>query len=188
MQGNCETSPSSGANRSSGCGMYFGWSFVSGTLPIKVQLELSMNCCGLFSVLTFDFATLQMADEMVHGAKDSLRPVSRNKSIEIEAYKELPTMGRDNCAGIMCVQRHDIKFKNIWLKSIRFSFTLVHRMGCETTTNCILGGSALGSRRETSYETGRRAASDLVQSIEGGSRAITSYRIKSLYLWLWPKE
>lgn len=39
----------------------------------------------------------------------------------------------------------------------------------ETTSKCILGGSALGSRKETSYETGRRAVHDLVQSIENGS-------------------
>lgn len=36
-------------------------------------------------------------------------------------------------------------------------------------SGCILGGSALGSRKETSCETGRRAVSDLVQSIEAGS-------------------
>lgn len=64
---------------------------------------------------------------------------------------------------------NDIKLKNILLKSVRFSFILARRMGCETTTNCVLGGSALGSRRETSYETGRRAANDLGQSLEGGS-------------------
>lgn len=33
----------------------------------------------------------------------------------------------------------------------------------------MLGGSALGSRKETSYETGRRAVNELVRSIEGGS-------------------
>lgn len=43
------------------------------------------------------------------------------------------------------------------------------RVCCETTTKCILGGSALGSRKETSYETGRRAVNDLVQTIEAGS-------------------
>lgn len=84
---------------------YFGWSFVSGTLPIKVRLKLSLDFGGLFNELTFDFASFQVADEMVHGAKDSLKSVSRNRSIEIEAYKELPTMGRDNCSGIMYVQR-----------------------------------------------------------------------------------
>lgn len=45
----------------------------------------------------------------------------------------------------------------------------VNRVGCETVSGCILGGSALGSRRETTFETGRRAVSDLVQSIEAGS-------------------
>lgn len=49
------------------------------------------------------FSNSQMADEMIHGVKDGLRTVSRNKNVEIEAYKELPGMGRDNCSGIMYV-------------------------------------------------------------------------------------
>lgn len=43
------------------------------------------------------------------------------------------------------------------------------RVHCETTTKCILGGSAVGSSNETSYETGRRAVNDLVHSIQVGS-------------------
>lgn len=48
-------------------------------------------------------------------------------------------------------------------------YFFVNRVGCETISGCILGGSALGSRKETSYETGRRAVGDLIQSIEAGS-------------------
>lgn len=33
----------------------------------------------------------------------------------------------------------------------------------------MLGGSALGSRKETSSETGRRSVNELIRSIEGGS-------------------
>lgn len=39
-------------------------------------------------------------------------------------------------------------------------------MGCETTTNCIVGGSALGSRKESLFETGKRAAKEIVDSVE----------------------
>lgn len=39
------------------------------------------------------------------------------------------------------------------------------RIGCRTTTNCILGGSALGARREQSYKTGKRAADELIESL-----------------------
>lgn len=40
---------------------------------------------------------------MTRGAEGMLRNVSQNKNVGIEAYKELPGMGRDNCSGIMFV-------------------------------------------------------------------------------------
>lgn len=52
----------------------------------------------------------QVADEMTRGAEGMLKNVSRNKNVKIEAYKELPGMGRDNCSGIMYVNRN-VQFK-----------------------------------------------------------------------------
>lgn len=40
------------------------------------------------------------------------------------------------------------------------------RLNCQTTTNCILGGSALGSVKEQPFQTGIKATSNLLQSIE----------------------
>lgn len=41
-----------------------------------------------------------------------------------------------------------------------------YSLGCETTTTCILGGSGLGSRQQTTFETGKRAGEEIVQSVE----------------------
>lgn len=35
------------------------------------------------------------------------------------------------------------------------------RLGCETTTSCVLGASALGARSERAFESGRKAANEL---------------------------
>lgn len=43
------------------------------------------------------------------------------------------------------------------------------RIGCETTTNCILGTSALGSRNQRPFESGKKAVQDLIQCINSGS-------------------
>lgn len=43
------------------------------------------------------------------------------------------------------------------------------RIGCETTTNCILGGSALGSRNERAFDTGRKAADEVIKCTSVGS-------------------
>lgn len=40
------------------------------------------------------------------------------------------------------------------------------RIGCETTTSCILGGSSLGSRNERAFETGRKAANELITCLD----------------------
>lgn len=38
-------------------------------------------------------------------------------------------------------------------------------MGCSTTSNCILGGSALGSNKLSNFETGKKAAEELLNSV-----------------------
>lgn len=90
----------------------YGWSYVAGTLPIK------------------------MAHEMVEGAKRTSPP---NHSIDIEVYKEDSTVARDNCAGIVVC--------------------------CETTTNCVLGGSALSSRKESCFVSGQKAMQEILEAI-----------------------
>lgn len=42
-------------------------------------------------------------------------------------------------------------------------------MVAETSTGCILGGSALGKREERPEETGKRAAEELLNGIKEGS-------------------
>lgn len=42
-------------------------------------------------------------------------------------------------------------------------------MVAETTTGCVLGGSALGKRDEKSEETGKRAAEELLSAIREGA-------------------
>ncbi|XP_037046686.1 RNA 3'-terminal phosphate cyclase isoform X2 [Bradysia coprophila] len=94
---------------------FFGWSFVAGTLPIK------------------------MANEFAEGAKSEMKKLNLNKSINIEAYKESADVASGNCSGII--------------------------LGCNTNTNCILGGSALGSRKESCFDSGKRAATEIVNLI-----------------------
>lgn len=43
------------------------------------------------------------------------------------------------------------------------------RIGCETTTNCIFGASALGSRNQRPFESGKRVAQELIQCLNSGS-------------------
>jgi len=94
---------------------FFGWSFVAGTLPIK------------------------MANEITEGAKSKIKTLNLNKVINIETYKESVDIASGNCSGII--------------------------LGCKTTTNCILGGSALGSRKETCFNSGERSAGEIVDLI-----------------------
>lgn len=42
-------------------------------------------------------------------------------------------------------------------------------LGCKTTTNCVLGGSALGSKKESCFDSGKRAASEIVNLIPIGA-------------------
>lgn len=42
-------------------------------------------------------------------------------------------------------------------------------MVAETSTGCVLGGSALGKRDERLEDTGKRAAEELLNAIKGGA-------------------
>lgn len=46
-----------------------------------------------------------------------------------------------------------------------FVFFVCRRLGCRTTTNCTLGGSALGARNQKSAEAGQKAAAELVDVV-----------------------
>lgn len=58
--------------------------------------------------------------------------------VEIEVYKEDIDMARDNCSGII--------------------------LCCETTSGCVIGGSALGSRKATSQVAGKKAADQILSA------------------------
>lgn len=53
--------------------------------------------------------------------------------------------------------------------SIMFFNLNLFRIGYETTTNCTLGASALGSRNERPFESGGKVAKELVQCINSRS-------------------
>jgi RNA 3'-terminal phosphate cyclase (ATP) len=95
----------------------FGWSFVAGSLPIK------------------------LAHVMADSATIALKQFYGN--VKIERYKEDRSMAPDNCSGLILI--------------------------AETSTGCILGGSALGKRSESPEDTGKRAAKELAKAIEDGA-------------------
>lgn len=43
------------------------------------------------------------------------------------------------------------------------------RIGCNTTTNCIIGASALGSRNQKPFDCGKKAAASLVSLLQAKS-------------------
>ncbi|XP_018333116.1 RNA 3'-terminal phosphate cyclase [Agrilus planipennis] len=95
----------------------YGWSFVAGSLPIK------------------------LAHIMADSATRRLKSLQNN--INIERYKESPEVANSNCSGLIII--------------------------AETSTGCILGGSALGKRNETLEQTGTNAAEELLTSIQEGA-------------------
>lgn len=62
-----------------------------------------MNRPAMVSMRRFAYCITQVAGEMARGAKDNLNNVNRNKSVEIEVYKELSEISRDNGSAIMLV-------------------------------------------------------------------------------------
>lgn len=102
----------------------WGWSFVAGTLPIKV------------------------AHLMADSAVETLRKALKNVDIKIERYKEHPDEAVGNGSGINLV--------------------------AETSTGCLLGGSALGKRELKAEQVGQKAADELLQSINAGA-CVDSY-------------
>lgn len=77
---------------------------------------------------------------MADGAK---RAAESAGPINIDVYKEDPGVARENCSGIV--------------------------LCCETSTNCILGGSGLGNRKENSFTTGQKAMKEIVDATSVGA-------------------
>lgn len=44
-------------------------------------------------------------------------------------------------------------------------FIINFSLGCKTTTNCIIGGSALEERKSSKFDTGKRAANEIIDAI-----------------------
>lgn len=90
---------------------------------------------------------LKMSERMTAACKRHLREsdtlgLLKNVDIDIETYKEDARAATGNGSGIVLV--------------------------ATTTTGCVVGGSALGSPRVQAEETGRRAAEELLESVECG--------------------
>nr|XP_022904611.1 RNA 3'-terminal phosphate cyclase-like [Onthophagus taurus] len=84
---------------------------------------------------------LHMTHTMANSATNRLRDFYKN--INIERYKESPGVSVGNCSGIILV--------------------------AETNSGCVLGGSALGKRGETSEQTGLKAAEELRTALKNGA-------------------
>ncbi|EFA07135.2 RNA 3'-terminal phosphate cyclase [Tribolium castaneum] len=99
----------------------------------------------LVSIYGWSFVAGTLPVNMSHLMADSATHCLKRfcNNIKIERYKELRNVAPDNCSGIILV--------------------------AETDTGCVLGGSALGKRGESAEETGKRAAVELVKSIEEGA-------------------
>ncbi|GAB0090405.1 RNA 3'-terminal phosphate cyclase [Sergentomyia squamirostris] len=82
---------------------------------------------------------LRLAEQMADGARRGMGKIS----LEVEEYKESASMAPDNCSGVI--------------------------LCCQTTTGCLLGGSALGNRKEEPPETGRRAAKEIKEALSLGA-------------------
>lgn len=99
-----------------------------------------------------------MAHELAEGAKTSIKVHGLNKIIDIEVYKESPEMATGNCSGIMY-------FTRITLNELCFKLRSYFSLGCTTSSGCTLGGSALGSRKETCQQSGKRAAQEILDAV-----------------------
>jgi len=89
---------------------------------------------------------IKVAESIAQSFKEELRqvnsPALRGVKVNIETYKESPNAAFGNGSGIVVVAR--------------------------TSTGCVLGGGALGTPKESTEETGRKAAHDLLEAVECG--------------------
>jgi len=89
---------------------------------------------------------VKVAEQMTSAARKHLRSSGcdgiSDISIDIETYKEDRSCCPDNGSGIVIIAR--------------------------TSTGCILGGSAIGSVKQSAHETGVRAAEEFLEAVECG--------------------
>lgn len=57
------------------------------------------------------------------------------------------------------------------------------RLGCHTTTNCTLGGSALGARNQKSADVGQKAAAELIDVVQA-SGCVDTYIQDQLIIFM----
>eukprot|EP00088_Acartia_fossae_P064706 TRINITY_DN7971_c0_g2_i1.p1 TRINITY_DN7971_c0_g2~~TRINITY_DN7971_c0_g2_i1.p1 ORF type:complete len:368 (+),score=50.44 TRINITY_DN7971_c0_g2_i1:28-1131(+) len=119
--------------------------------PIRSLQPIQLDNPGkLISVEGWCFCAgslpIKVAESITRAFKEELRqadsPALRGLRVNIETYKEAPNAAFGNGSGIVVVAK--------------------------TSTGCLLGGSALGSPKESTEETGRKAAHDLLEAIECG--------------------
>jgi len=119
--------------------------------PIKALRAIKLTDPGqLISVEGWSFCAgtlpIKVAESISRAFKDELKqcdsPAFRGVSVNIETYKETSNAAFGNGSGIVVIVK--------------------------TSTGCILGGSALGTPKESTEETGRKAAHDLLEAVEGG--------------------
>jgi len=103
-----------------------------------VSIEGFSFCSGSLPVKVAESITRACKQEITTAKCPALRGVS----INIETYKESHNAAAGNGSGIVLVAK--------------------------TSTGCVLGGSALGSPRVSTEETGRKAASELLEAVESG--------------------
>lgn len=61
------------------------------------------------------------------------------------------------------------QFNFCFLEYVCYLWVSVYRLGCHTTTNCTLGGSAINGRNQKPFETGQKAANELIDVIRAKS-------------------
>jgi len=89
---------------------------------------------------------IKVAESIGRACKQELKnansPALRQAKINIETYKEAANAANGNGSGIVLIAK--------------------------TSTGCVLGGSALGSPKVSTEETGRKAALELLEAVECG--------------------
>ena len=119
--------------------------------PVKELKPVCMTDPGQITAITgWSFCAgnlpLRVAEEMTAAAREHLQRSGcediTGVDINIQTYKEDSQCGPRNGSGIVLVVK--------------------------TSTGCVLGGSAVGSSKVSSEETGRKAAEELLEAVECG--------------------
>ncbi|CAG9837187.1 unnamed protein product [Diabrotica balteata] len=113
--------------------------------PVEKLNPIEMTTQGsVTDIFGWSFVAGNLPERLSHQMADSAaNELKKIASVNIERYKEDPNIAPDSCSGIILV--------------------------ANTSTNCILGSSALGKRSESLQDTGRRAAEELQRSIKAGA-------------------